>query len=180
MQAVRHRGSHIHLKWVAPCDRGGVLLDRAEQDHRHHFVERLFHQNGSLHGSQTAFDAMPLDRDLWGHVLKLAAQIAEKRQYWYPEEHECEETEKGDRCTTAGEGSDCFSEVKCGLRNNSSCGNVCLGEGCAKRVLPGPGRIGACPGVGDTAIRVESRLRLGGEARWRTVPARLLRLNPGR
>ena len=47
------------------CDHlGGILLDHAEQDHGHHFIERLLHQDGSFHGGQPALDAVTFDGDL--------------------------------------------------------------------------------------------------------------------
>ncbi len=52
---------------------GGAFLDHPEQDHGHHLVERLLHQDGGLHRGQSALDAVSFDGDLGRQVLQFAA-----------------------------------------------------------------------------------------------------------
>ncbi|MCK7482060.1 MAG: hypothetical protein M0C28_36595 [Candidatus Moduliflexus flocculans] len=42
----------------------------AEQDHGHHLVERLLHQDGGFDGGQSALDAVTFNGDLGRQVLQ--------------------------------------------------------------------------------------------------------------
>ena len=72
VQVGRQGAGQLQLERVFGDDRGGVLLDHAEQDHGHDFVERLFHQDARFDRRQATLNAMAFDLDLGRQVGKLA------------------------------------------------------------------------------------------------------------
>ncbi len=72
------------VKRITFCDNRRAFLHHTKQDHGHHFIKGLFHQDGGLHSSQSSFDAVTLDGDLRRHILKFAALIADEGQTGTP------------------------------------------------------------------------------------------------
>ena len=152
----------------------GALFDDAEQDHGHHLVKRLFHQDGGLDRGQSALDAVSLDGNFGRQVFQFAALSLHRADDGHANEHEREESAAKDSGQIADHRSDQAAKIEGGRGDDGRVWNVCLWEGRAEFVLLGYAGAGVVPRIRDAAFAIQARLRLGGESRWRIMPARLL------
>ncbi len=65
---------------IARSDFGRAFLDHSEQNHRHDFIERFFHQDAGLDRGQSAFDAVTFNANARRDVLQFATLSLDRRK----------------------------------------------------------------------------------------------------